>query len=57
VQAGIDIKSVTEMLGHEDIRTTLQHYAKTSSESLLDASQKLVDALKNSSISYEEIIA
>lgn len=42
VQAGIDIKSVTEMLGHEDIRTTLQHYAKTSPEGLLAASEALV---------------
>jgi integrase len=45
VQAGIDIKSVTEMLGHEDIRTTLQHYAKTSPEGLLAASEALVGAL------------
>ena len=45
VQAEIDIKSVTEMLGHEDIRTTLQHYAKTSPEGLLAASEALVDAL------------
>jgi site-specific recombinase XerD len=47
VQAGIDIKSVTEMLGHEDIRTTLQHYAKTSPEGLLAASEALVAATTN----------
>ena len=57
VQAGIDIKSVTEMLGHEDIRTTLQHYVKTSNESLLEASQKLVDALRNSLTNNKEITA
>jgi integrase len=42
VLAGVDIKSVTEMLGHEDIRTTLQHYAKTSLEALQAASLVLV---------------
>jgi site-specific recombinase XerD len=57
VQAGIDIKSVTEMLGHEDIRTTLQHYAKTSPEGLLAASEALVEALKISSTIHEEIPA
>jgi integrase len=46
VRAGIDIKSVTEMLGHEDIRTTIQHYAKTTAEGLLAASEALVAALK-----------
>jgi integrase len=45
VQAGIDIKSVTEILGHEDIRTTLQHYAKATPKRLLEASQALVDAV------------
>jgi integrase len=45
VLAGVDIKSVTEMLGHEDIRTTLQHYAKTSPVGLLAASEALVVAL------------
>ena len=45
VQAGIDIKSVTEMLGHEDIRTTLQHYAKTTPEVLLKASEALEAAI------------
>jgi integrase len=42
VQAGIDIKTITELLGHEDIRTTLQHYAKTSPQSLQAATQSLV---------------
>ena len=42
VQAGIDIKTITEVLGHEDIRTTLQHYAKTSNDGLLGASKALV---------------
>lgn len=45
VQAGIDIKSVTEILGHEDIRTTLQHYAKTTPEGLQAASETLVHAI------------
>ena len=45
VSAGIDIKTVTEMLGHEDIRTTLKHYAKTSPGTLLVATEALVNAV------------
>jgi hypothetical protein len=32
-------------MGHEDIRTTLNHYAKTTPKSLSDAAQVLVDAV------------
>jgi integrase len=42
VKAGIDLKTVTVLVGHEDIRTTLKHYAKTSPQSLLDATRALV---------------
>ena len=45
LQAGVDQKTVTAYLGHEDLRTTLQHYAKTTPESLLKATQKLVEAV------------
>lgn len=46
VRAGIDLKTVTVLVGHEDVRTTLRHYAKASSESLLEASQALVEAVR-----------
>ena len=42
LQSGIDSKTVTAVLGHEDIRTTLNHYAKTTPESLLAASAVLI---------------
>ena len=56
VQAEIDIKSVTEMLGHEDIRTTLQHYAKTSPEWLLAASEALVNALGPQTTQFDQLL-
>lgn len=45
LQSGADAKTVTAVMGHEDIRTTLNHYAKTTPESLLSAAQALVDAV------------
>jgi site-specific recombinase XerD len=48
IQAGVDIKTLTAVAGHEDVRTTLKHYAKTTPESLLGASQGLVAAIKTS---------
>lgn len=46
LQAGLDPKTITVLIGHEDLRTTLRHYAKASSESLLQASQALVEAVR-----------
>lgn len=46
LQAGIDMKTVTVLVGHEDFRTTLAHYAKTTPQSLLAASESLVRALR-----------
>jgi len=46
LKAGIEIKTVTSLMGHEDIRTTLRHYAQTSAQSLLGASEALVDAIE-----------
>jgi len=48
LQSGADSKTVTAILGHEDIRTTLNHYAKTTPESLLAASYALVHGVLNS---------
>lgn len=45
LQSGADAKTVTAVMGHEDIRTTLNHYAKTTPESLLNAAQALVDGV------------
>jgi site-specific recombinase XerD len=45
LQNGLDTKTVTAVMGHEDIRTTLNHYAKTTPKSLSDAAQVLVDAV------------
>jgi site-specific recombinase XerD len=45
LQSGADSKTVTAIMGHEDIRTTLNHYAKTTPESLLSAAQVLVDGV------------
>jgi len=42
---GADAKTVTAVMGHEDIRTMLNHYAKTTPESLANAAQVLVDAV------------
>jgi integrase len=42
VNAGIDIKTFTSIAGHEDVRTTLKHYAKTTQENLVRASEALV---------------
>ena len=42
LQSGADSKTVTAILGHEDIRTTLNHYAKTTPESLSIAANALV---------------
>lgn len=50
LQAGIDHKTITAMLGHEDLRTTLQHYAKATPESLQAASQRLVDAVQSGDV-------
>jgi integrase len=54
IQAGIDIKTITEVLGHEDIRTTLQHYAKTSQSGLWSASNALVAAVSSNTIAYKK---
>jgi integrase len=45
LQAGIDPKTITVLAGHEDLRTTLHHYAKATPQSLLAASQVLVGAI------------
>jgi site-specific recombinase XerD len=45
LQSGADSKTVTAIMGHEDIRTTLNHYAKTTPESLLNAAQVLLDGV------------
>jgi site-specific recombinase XerD len=45
LQSGADSKTVTTILGHEDIRTTLNHYAKTTMESLTSAAVALVQAV------------
>lgn len=42
LQSGADAKTVTAVMGHEDIRTTLNHYAKTTPESLRLAAEALV---------------
>ena len=49
LNAGIDLKSITEVMGHEDARVTLAHYAKTTPERLLAASQALVTAVMDQS--------
>jgi integrase len=46
LQAGIDPKTITVLAGHEDLRTTLHHYAKATPQSLLAASQVLVEATR-----------
>lgn len=46
LQAGLDPKTITVLVGHEDLRTTLMHYAKATPKSLLQASQALVDAVE-----------
>ena len=35
------------LIDHEDIRTTLNHYAKTTPESLLNAAQVLINGVMN----------
>jgi site-specific recombinase XerD len=45
LQSGADAKTVTAIMGHEDIRTTLNHYAKTTPESLATAAQVLVNGV------------
>lgn len=45
LQAGVDHKTITSMLGHEDLRTTLQHYAQATPEGLQTASQVLVSSV------------
>ena len=49
LQSGADSKTVTAIMGHEDIRTTLNHYAKTTPESLLNAAQVLLDGVTSDS--------
>ena len=45
LQNGLDMKTVTAVIGHENISTTLNHYAKTTPESLANAAQVLIDAV------------
>jgi site-specific recombinase XerD len=45
LQSGADVKTVTAVMGHEDIRTTLTHYAKTTPESLANAAHVLISAV------------
>jgi integrase len=54
LQAGVDHKTVTAYLGHEDLRTTLQHYAKTTPQSLLEASQRLLEGFTESHPTMDE---
>jgi len=45
LQNGLDMKTVTAVLGHENISTTLNHYAKTTPESLSVAANVLVSGV------------
>ena len=45
IQSGANAKTVTAVMGHEDIRATLNHYVKTTPESLVSAVQVLVDGV------------
>jgi site-specific recombinase XerD len=44
LQSGLDLKTVTAVLGHENISTTLNHYAKTTPESLINADSDAASA-------------
>ena len=45
LQNGLDMKTVTAVMGHENICTTLNHYAKTTPESLSIAANILVSGV------------
>jgi site-specific recombinase XerD len=47
LQSGLDMKTVTAVMGHENISTTLNHYAKTTPESLSIAAKVLVSGVTN----------
>jgi site-specific recombinase XerD len=55
LQGGLDSKTVTAVLGHEDIRTTLNNYAKTTQESLLHAAKVLVEGLDSSTLVQDHL--
>jgi integrase len=44
-QNGVDAKEIQEVLGHEDIQTTLNLYVKTNPEMLRDATDRLYKAI------------
>jgi site-specific recombinase XerD len=48
LQNGLDMKTVTAVLGHENISTTLNHYAKTTQQSLINAAEALVAGVEGS---------
>ncbi len=56
LQSGADSKTVTAILGHEDIRTTLNHYAKTTPESLANAAQVLIRGVMNQEMESDEAV-
>ncbi len=45
VSAGVDLKTVTAIMGHEDIRTTLRHYTQATTANLVHAAQVLVEGV------------
>ena len=47
LQNGLDMKTVTAVMGHENISTTLNHYAKTTPESLSIAANVLISGVTN----------
>ena len=44
LQSGLDMKTVTAVLDHENISTTLNHYAMTTPESLINADNDAMSA-------------
>ena len=48
LQNGLDMKTVTAVIGHENISTTLNHYAQTKPESLSNAANALVAGVEGS---------
>jgi integrase len=45
INAGVDLKTVTTLMGHEDIKTTLRHYTQAKTANLVHASEVLVNAI------------
>jgi len=53
---GFDPKTSTAYMGHEDLRTTIAHYAQATSENLLRASQSMVSFVYTDQTDFREII-